>query len=162
MPRERAYGGAAAVGPYIYVAGGGDAGEHLRDAWRIDTRTGHWARVRALTWAGLCALSCVRCVVAGGRHRMAHVEGSRLTPYPPTHTRTPPSLPRAPQLPDMSVQRMSFTCGEIGGRIYVAGGGGGNGKSWYATVEALDPEAGVWLAGASAAAQCTCRSLPTA
>lgn len=46
MPIERGYGGSVAIGRSVYVMGGGNNNEWLRDTQRLDTATGQWTQVR--------------------------------------------------------------------------------------------------------------------
>jgi glucose/arabinose dehydrogenase/N-acetylneuraminic acid mutarotase len=138
LPNQLLDAGGAALGGKLYLVAGEDDGGHLSSLWIYDPDTDSWSAGPPLPGPGVenpaVATDGGKLYVFGGStHSFSGGVQNAAVFDPATNTWT--------TLPQMTTARSGGMAKAIGGKIYVAGGMGGDGAS-LDSVEIFDPTAG--------------------
>lgn len=145
LSKRRAYCGAAALGRYVYIMGGGSGPNTWHDTTlRLDLATGESVTVAPLA----AARGSLGCVALGGR--VYAIGGDRTGEYEASTEVYDPVRDAWSAGPTLGTPRFTTAAAALDGAIYAVGGFGG--KGYLSSVERLDPREGRWVGVASMAA----------
>ncbi len=141
---------AAAIEGTLYVVGGGDRGDSLRSAERIDPLVGPWEVLPDMCvpryGCSAASLAGKLYVVGGSNENLGHLPSYSYLKSAECYI---PREERWLRLPDMSVARRSCGMASMDGKLYVVGGfcaGKDKGaRRILRTAECFEPSPGMWL-----------------